>query len=470
MAIALYPRPVSSDAERGGFPPEFFARLNEEDDARFYVFPRLVTHIDDDAIAAVGELYEELGIGGDVLDLMSSWVSHFRTPPAHLRVLGMNEDELRANPVAAERIVHDLNADPGSASDRVRRRRRLLRLCRLPHPADRGVPGRRRACCGPAAGSCARSATGCSRRRPSGAGSPATDTDRCAIVAEYFSRSGGFGAPTISRRSPPGHRGDPLFAVWASQNWTQVSESWLAWAMPTETPDRYTIISADTHAGGSHRDVPGVPRPRVARRVRRVAGEVQEPVEGPARHRPRPQLGRRAARRRPAGRRRRRRGALPQHRAAVLPELRAVRRAADSRRTTPAAGPACRPTTAGWSTSAPPSRAACRHRPDLPERRRRRDRGREWIKEHGLRGGVLLPTVPPDVKWVRAALRPRVRPALGGVRGPRHPRAPARRHRLARLRPLRGGADDLDRRGAASTACGRSCTCCSAACSSASRG
>jgi predicted TIM-barrel fold metal-dependent hydrolase len=24
-----------------------------------------------------------------------------------------------------------------------------------------------------------------------------------------------------------------------------------------------------------------------------------------------------------------------------------------------------------------------------------------WIKEHGLRGGVLLPQVPPDVKWVR---------------------------------------------------------------------
>ena len=24
-----------------------------------------------------------------------------------------------------------------------------------------------------------------------------------------------------------------------------------------------------------------------------------------------------------------------------------------------------------------------------------------WIKEHGLRGGVLLPNVPPDVKWVK---------------------------------------------------------------------
>jgi predicted TIM-barrel fold metal-dependent hydrolase len=24
-----------------------------------------------------------------------------------------------------------------------------------------------------------------------------------------------------------------------------------------------------------------------------------------------------------------------------------------------------------------------------------------WVKEHGLRGGVLIPTIPPDVKWVR---------------------------------------------------------------------
>ena len=39
VAIALYPRPVSSDAERGGFPPEFFARLDEADDAQFYAFP-----------------------------------------------------------------------------------------------------------------------------------------------------------------------------------------------------------------------------------------------------------------------------------------------------------------------------------------------------------------------------------------------------------------------------------------------
>src|SRR4029079_8685023 len=86
--------------------------MDEGDDVAFYAPPRLVTHIDDDAIAAVGELYDELGIDGDVLDLMSSWISHFRSRPRHLRVLGMNAVELDANPMAAERIVHDLNAEP----------------------------------------------------------------------------------------------------------------------------------------------------------------------------------------------------------------------------------------------------------------------------------------------------------------------------------------------------------------------
>ena len=29
-----------------------------------------------------------------------------------------------------------------------------------------------------------------------------------------------------------------------------------------------------------------------------------------------------------------------------------------------------------------------------------------WIKEHGLRGGILLPAVPPDVKWVKPLYDP----------------------------------------------------------------
>ena len=79
------------------FPAGFFDRADDSGDADFYSWPRLVTHIDDGAIAAVGTLYAELGLDGDVLDIMSSWVSHFQQAPAHLTVLGMNLAELAAN-------------------------------------------------------------------------------------------------------------------------------------------------------------------------------------------------------------------------------------------------------------------------------------------------------------------------------------------------------------------------------------
>jgi hypothetical protein len=56
-----------------------------------------VLHLDDDAVAAVTALYDELGVAdGDVLDLMSSWVSHLPREPRSLTVLGMNAVELRA--------------------------------------------------------------------------------------------------------------------------------------------------------------------------------------------------------------------------------------------------------------------------------------------------------------------------------------------------------------------------------------
>ena len=61
------------------FPPGFFDQTDPSTDAEFYAWPRLVTRIDGAAIQAVGALYAELGISGEVLDLMSSWVSHF--PP-----------------------------------------------------------------------------------------------------------------------------------------------------------------------------------------------------------------------------------------------------------------------------------------------------------------------------------------------------------------------------------------------------
>jgi SAM-dependent methyltransferase len=198
-----------------GFPSGFFDRMDEADDASFYAFPRIVTHIDDGAIAAVGALYEELGIDGDVLDLMSSWVSHFRTPPRRLVVLGMNADELAANPIASERVVHDLNAEPRipMADDSLDDAVCCVSVDYLTHPVDvfRDVarvlrPGGRFVCTFSNRVFATKAVRGWLL---------ATDEQRCEIVASYFEESGVFGDVQISRRTPPDHRGDPLFAVWA---------------------------------------------------------------------------------------------------------------------------------------------------------------------------------------------------------------------------------------------------------------
>jgi hypothetical protein len=96
------------------FPADAFAKQDESDDADFYATPRLVTHIDKAAIAALTEFYRSvLPKGGVVLDLMSSWVSHLPEDVAYAEVIGhgMNADELNANPRLGRRIVQDLNRD-----------------------------------------------------------------------------------------------------------------------------------------------------------------------------------------------------------------------------------------------------------------------------------------------------------------------------------------------------------------------
>jgi len=92
-----------------------FRRHDETPDSLFYRQPRFVTHIDDAAIAAVTQIYRELfPPDGDVLDLMSSWVSHLQPEVAYRHVfgVGMNDAELAANPRLNGYVVHDLNARP----------------------------------------------------------------------------------------------------------------------------------------------------------------------------------------------------------------------------------------------------------------------------------------------------------------------------------------------------------------------
>jgi SAM-dependent methyltransferase len=90
-------------------------RMDETPDEEFYRTPRLVTHIDEGAIAAVTQLYREFfPPGGAVLDLMSSWVSHLPPEVEYGRVvgLGMNGEELRRNPRLDEYVVQNLNRTP----------------------------------------------------------------------------------------------------------------------------------------------------------------------------------------------------------------------------------------------------------------------------------------------------------------------------------------------------------------------
>ena len=90
------------------------ARMDERRDQSFYSKPRLVQHLDARAIETVNSLYRRLiPAQAEVLDLMASFDSHLHAvTPAKLHLLGMNAEELAANPVAQNRIVQDLNETP----------------------------------------------------------------------------------------------------------------------------------------------------------------------------------------------------------------------------------------------------------------------------------------------------------------------------------------------------------------------
>ena len=72
--------------EKFPFRDDMFARYDETADSSFYTEPRFVTHIDDNAIKALTQHYErEFPRDGSarqqtaVLDMCSSWISHY--PP-----------------------------------------------------------------------------------------------------------------------------------------------------------------------------------------------------------------------------------------------------------------------------------------------------------------------------------------------------------------------------------------------------
>jgi SAM-dependent methyltransferase len=203
------------------FPPWFFERDDPTPDSRFYVPSRFVTHIDEGAIDAVGQLYAELGIDGSaptaqrVLDLMSSWISHFRAAPAELVALGMNAAELEANPMATEKVVQDLNTDPvlPFSDDSFDAAVCCVSIDYLVRPVE--VLAEAARVLRDEAPAIVTFSNRCFPTKAIHGWLATNDAGRCEIVADYFRRAGGFAEPEISLRTPPGagYWGDPLYAV-----------------------------------------------------------------------------------------------------------------------------------------------------------------------------------------------------------------------------------------------------------------
>jgi SAM-dependent methyltransferase len=200
-------------------PAHLFARVDESDDAHFYAVPRLVQHIDEATIAALRDFYAgHLAAGSEVLDLMSSWVSHLPdgVDLAAVAGLGMNAEELAANPRLTERVVQDLNRDPRLpfASERFDAVTISVSVQYLVRPVEVFAEIRRVLKRGGVA--IVAMSHRCFPTKAVRAFHQLAPADRVRLVAAYFERAGGFVDVDFVDRSPA--HADPLWIVTATRS------------------------------------------------------------------------------------------------------------------------------------------------------------------------------------------------------------------------------------------------------------
>merc|ERR1711871_773906 len=174
--------------------------------------PTVRTHIDDKAIAALSGYYKEVFPSGSnedvaVLDLCSSWISHFPKGFQCGRVagLGMNAEELRRNEAITEYEVQDLNQQPrlpygDNAFDFVVNAVSVDYLTK-PYEVFAVMSFSNR--CFPTKAISIWTQTG--------------DLDHIMIVGSYFHYTPGFAAPQVRDLTPPPNPifggSDPMYAV-----------------------------------------------------------------------------------------------------------------------------------------------------------------------------------------------------------------------------------------------------------------
>ena len=201
------------------FPAGFFDRADESDDARFYAMPRFVLHIDEATVAALTTAYRELlAPGSDVLDLMSSWVSHLPEELAFGRVagLGMNAQELAGNPRLTDHCVHDLNREPelpyaDASFDAVLN---AVSIQYLTRPAEVFASAAR--VLRPGGLHAVALSHRCFPTKAIRAWHVLPPRERLAVVRTYFAIAGGYEEPVLLDRSPEG--ADPLWILAARRS------------------------------------------------------------------------------------------------------------------------------------------------------------------------------------------------------------------------------------------------------------
>ncbi len=116
---AVLAGPGMQSSGKAGIPDFFSGRPFEREDASpdtdFYNVDRFVHHIDDRARRNLSCWYNSLLNPGDkILDLMSGWDSHLPENGGYQSVygLGLNANEMAANPCLAGHTVQDLNQNP----------------------------------------------------------------------------------------------------------------------------------------------------------------------------------------------------------------------------------------------------------------------------------------------------------------------------------------------------------------------
>ena len=201
----------------GLFPPDAYARQDEEPDDLFYGFPRKVVHIDDGAIAALGALYTDvLPAGGRLVDVMSSWRSHL---PAGFRAadvvgLGLNAEEMADNPQLTSFVVHDLNRDPRLpfADGEFDGAMCAVSIQYMTHPVlvFREVSRVLR----PGAPFVVAFSNRCFPTKAVAAWLGMSDQQHLTLVRAYFETAGSWTDAMEENRSPAADS-DPLYAVWA---------------------------------------------------------------------------------------------------------------------------------------------------------------------------------------------------------------------------------------------------------------